>query len=96
VRALAANRQATSVTQAAIAADVHEALDIELNLFAQIAFDIALLIDDSTNPADFFFVPLHLDESSEVLCDDGPIFEFFGDFDDPLNRLEIVRSTTIW
>ncbi len=39
MRALTANRQAAAVTQAAIAAQVHQTLDVHRNVAAQIAFD---------------------------------------------------------
>ena len=40
VRALAAHRQALAVAQAAVAAEVHQALDVHRDLAAQIAFDL--------------------------------------------------------
>src|SRR5690606_22835819 len=45
VRALAANRKALAVAQAPIAAKVHQALDVGLNLAAQIAFDGVVTVD---------------------------------------------------
>ena len=40
--ALASDGQPSPVSQPAIAADVHHPLDVHLNLFAQIALDVAL------------------------------------------------------
>jgi hypothetical protein len=37
--ALAANRQAAAMTEAAVAAEVHQALDVDRHLAAQVAFD---------------------------------------------------------
>src|SRR3954464_8566002 len=39
LRALAADRQATAVAHAAVAAEVHQALDVDRHLAAQVAFD---------------------------------------------------------
>jgi hypothetical protein len=39
---LTTDRQATSVTQASIAADIHETFDVELNLLPQVSLDISL------------------------------------------------------
>jgi hypothetical protein len=40
VRALPVNREALAVTEAAVAAEVHQALDVHLHFAAQIAFDL--------------------------------------------------------
>src|SRR6185312_3336049 len=45
VGALAANRQALAVAQAAIAGQVHQPLDVDGHLAAQIAFDLVVAID---------------------------------------------------
>src|SRR5579863_5209943 len=42
LRPLTANRKAAAMAQATVAADIHQALDIALNLAAQIAFDAQL------------------------------------------------------
>src|ERR1700678_4524128 len=39
---LSANRQSAAMTQSAIAADIHQTLDVALNLASQIAFDANL------------------------------------------------------
>src|ERR1700759_4598101 len=46
VGALAANRQALAVTQAAIAAQIHQALDVHRHFAAQVAFDQEVAVDD--------------------------------------------------
>src|SRR5439155_10261478 len=43
VRALAAHRQALTMAQAAIAAEIHQPLDVDRNLAPQIALDLDLL-----------------------------------------------------
>src|ERR1041385_4643107 len=40
--ALTTHRQRTAMTQTAIAADVHQPLDVHLHAFAQVALDLAL------------------------------------------------------
>ena len=45
VRALAADRQALAVTQAAIAAQIHQPLDVHRHFAAQIAFDEIVAVD---------------------------------------------------
>src|SRR6187402_2201449 len=47
--ALAAERQVAPMAQAAIAADFHQALDVERDLLAEVALDAAHFLDD---PAD--------------------------------------------
>jgi hypothetical protein len=56
VGALAANRQAAAMTIPAIRADFDQALDVHRNVFAQIAFNIAFLLDDLTDAVDLVFV----------------------------------------
>jgi len=46
MRALAANRQVATMANAAIRLDFDEAADIHLDLFAEIAFDAAFLLND--------------------------------------------------
>src|SRR5262249_22968260 len=53
VRALTANRQTFAMTQAAIAAEVHEALDVHRHFAAQVAFDHVLAVDDLADLNDF-------------------------------------------
>src|SRR5437899_5234573 len=45
VRALAADGQRAAVTQAAIAAEVHEPLDVHRDFAAQVAFDLVVAVD---------------------------------------------------
>ncbi|SIT55332.1 hypothetical protein BQ8794_210025 [Mesorhizobium prunaredense] len=45
MRALAANRQRAAMTQAAIAAEVHEPLDVHRHFAAQIALDLVVAVD---------------------------------------------------
>src|SRR6185503_4283066 len=52
VGSLSTNRQSATMTQAAISADVHQALDIHLDALAQVAFDFALGFQDGTNSAE--------------------------------------------
>ena len=51
--ALAADGQALAVTQAAVAADVHQTLDVHAHLGAQVAFDLVAGFDDAAELADF-------------------------------------------
>src|SRR5437016_1876190 len=46
VRALAANRQTLAVTHAAIAAQIHQPLDVHRHFAAQVAFDDIFAVDD--------------------------------------------------
>src|SRR6266849_9972298 len=48
-RPLAARRQVAPVAQAAVAADLHQPLDVHRDLLAEIAFDAPLLLE---HPAD--------------------------------------------
>ena len=58
---LPAHRQTLAMTQATVAANVHQALDVELNFRAQCAFSFVLGSDDVTNLSGFRFAPvLHL------------------------------------
>ena len=44
------------MTVAAIGTDFDQALDVHRNIFAQIAFDSRLVLDDLTDAVDLFFV----------------------------------------
>src|SRR5688500_18971553 len=57
-RTLAADRQAAAVAQAAVAADVHQTLDVHLNAFAQVAFDVALCVQDGANLVQLFLAKI--------------------------------------
>src|SRR5262245_58533042 len=47
--ALAANWQTFTVAQTAIAAEIHQALDVELHVAPQVAFDHVVAVDDFAN-----------------------------------------------
>jgi hypothetical protein len=49
VGALTTNRQATAMAQTAVAAQVHQALDVHRDFAAQIAFDLVVAVDGFTN-----------------------------------------------
>src|SRR5207248_7688710 len=51
-RPLSADRQAAAMPHAAVAADFHQPLDVHRDLFAQVAFDPALLLDDAADLPD--------------------------------------------
>src|SRR5699024_1832501 len=53
--ALAADRQAATVTQAAVAADFNQALDIQTDFAAQVALNIVVAVDHFTQLSGFFF-----------------------------------------
>src|SRR5437660_1622035 len=50
--ALAADRQALAVAEAAVAAEVHQALDVERDLAAQVAFDLVALLEGFADAVD--------------------------------------------
>src|SRR6185295_753298 len=56
VRALAAHRQAAAMPRTAVAAEVHEALDAELDIAAQVALDAEVRLDRVADPADVILV----------------------------------------
>ncbi len=47
-----------AMSQTAIATDVHQALDVHLDALAQVAFDLALRLQDGTNPAQLVFTQI--------------------------------------
>src|SRR5438270_1523993 len=53
VRALAADRQALAVAQAAIAGEVHQPLDVHCGFAAEVAFDLVVLVDRLADVEDF-------------------------------------------
>src|SRR5580693_836483 len=55
VRALATNRQIAAMTNASIGLDFDEPANIHLDLFAEIAFDAAFLLDLIAEAVDFVF-----------------------------------------
>src|SRR5688572_33113469 len=50
--ALAAQRQAATVAQAAVAADFHQPLDVQRDLLAEVALDATYFLDDAADLAD--------------------------------------------
>ena len=55
---LTAHRKRATMSQTAIAADIHQPLDIHLDALAKIAFDLALRFQDRTNPAQLVFTQI--------------------------------------
>jgi hypothetical protein len=55
MRSLASDRESTPVAQAAITANLHEALDVHGNSLAQIAFHHAISLDYVSDPDDLVF-----------------------------------------
>src|SRR5579863_6702647 len=55
VRALATNRQIAAMTNAAIRLNFDQAPNVHLDLFAEISFDAAFLLDLVTEPIDLVF-----------------------------------------
>src|SRR5690349_20730672 len=58
VGALAAHRQAATVTQAAIAAEIHQPLDVDAGLTAKVAFDEIVAVDHFADLQDFLVAQL--------------------------------------
>src|SRR6266851_4530930 len=58
MRALAPHRQAAAMPQAAIGANVHQALDVHLDSLAQVAFDFALRFKNGANAAQIVFAQI--------------------------------------
>src|SRR5688500_18922780 len=55
VRALTANGKTFAVTEAAIAAEVHQALDVERDLTTKITLDLVRRLEDVADASDFVF-----------------------------------------
>ncbi len=55
---LAADRQALTVTEAAVAGDIQQALDAHLNFGTQLAFHFELIVDHIPDGIQFIIVPL--------------------------------------
>src|SRR5690554_4343982 len=55
LRSLATDGQATTVAEATVATDVHEALDVELHLAAQVTLDLEFLLDHAAEAGDLGF-----------------------------------------
>src|SRR3954453_14625589 len=53
VRALAANRQAPAVPEAAVAGEVHQPLDVHRGVAAKVALDLVIAVDRLADVADF-------------------------------------------
>src|SRR5690606_24649595 len=52
VRALATDRETTAVAEAAVAAEIHEALDVQRHLAAEVTLDLEVLVDGLADLAD--------------------------------------------
>src|SRR6476660_514753 len=55
---LATHRQAAAMTQAAIAAEIHQTLDVHAGLATQVAFDHVIAVDHFTNLQHFLIAQL--------------------------------------
>src|SRR6185295_12406568 len=55
VSALAPDRQTAPMSQTAISADIHQALDVHLNPLTQITFNLALRFQNGANPPQLVF-----------------------------------------
>src|SRR5215217_8648083 len=58
MRSLASDRKCAAMSQPAIAADVHQPLDVHLDALAKVAFDLSLRFQDGTNPAELVFTQI--------------------------------------
>src|SRR4030088_1866915 len=56
--ALTAHRQSATMTQAAVAAEIHQTLDVHAGLATQIAFDHVVAVDHFTNLQNFLIAQL--------------------------------------
>src|SRR5438552_1146602 len=56
VRPLPANRQPAAMTHAAVAVDLHQPLDVEADVLAEVALHLAFVSDDLTNATDLVFI----------------------------------------
>ena len=56
--ALSANGQASTVADAAIATDIHEALDVHLDTGAELTLDLVLLVDEGTDLGYLVVIPV--------------------------------------
>src|SRR5579875_3353108 len=56
VGALAADREAAAVAQATVGLNLDQALDVQADLLAEVALDLAFLLDDVTNLVELVFV----------------------------------------
>jgi hypothetical protein len=54
MRPLASHWQTSAVSESAVAANVHHPFDVHLDLLSQIAFNIALLVNHSSDSVDLF------------------------------------------
>jgi hypothetical protein len=55
---LTANGQASTMTQTAITTDVHQTLDVHLGSFPEVAFDLTLRFQNSTNATQLVFAQI--------------------------------------
>jgi hypothetical protein len=78
VRALPANRQTLAVTEASVAADLHQTLDVLPDLTAEVTFNLQIAVDELAQPHNLFFREV---TDASVRIDAGLP-------DDPLTRSE--------
>ena len=55
---LAAHRKCTTVSQAAIATDIHQTLDVHLDTLPKVTFDLTLRFQDAANTAQLIFTQI--------------------------------------
>jgi len=58
MRPLAPHRESPAVPESAVTSNVHQPLDVHLDLLSQIAFDTPLLVNHRSNAIDFFLCQL--------------------------------------
>jgi hypothetical protein len=56
--ALPPNGKSSAVSEAPVASDVHQSLDVHANIGPEVTFDGKFPVDDLTEPVEFFFVKL--------------------------------------
>jgi hypothetical protein len=55
---LAAHRKCTTVSQATIATDIHQTLDVHLDTLPKVTLDLTLRFQDAANPAQLIFTQI--------------------------------------
>jgi hypothetical protein len=58
VSSLAANRQTTPMTKPAVTTEVHEPLDVHVDLTTKVAFDLEVLVDALADPLDIGLIEI--------------------------------------
>ncbi len=49
------DRKSTAMSHSPVTIDIHQSLDVELNLFPKIPLDSSLILNDFTDTSSFFF-----------------------------------------